>query len=147
MHSRDSLNNIAIEDLAWLEGRWQGEIGEDPIEEQWSAPANGAMMGMFRWMRGESVRIYELILLRREGDEIMLRLKHFNRDLVALEEKDKTVEFVLVELRDEEAVFLERGVENPPWLLYRREGDSLTAWFEREPEPPRIQGVFQYCRS
>jgi len=34
-----------VGDLAWLQGVWKGKVGADDVEETWSAPKNGSMMG------------------------------------------------------------------------------------------------------
>jgi hypothetical protein len=35
-------------DLSWLADNWYGEKEDVHVEEQWTAPAGNAMMGMFR---------------------------------------------------------------------------------------------------
>jgi hypothetical protein len=43
-----------LADLPWLSGAWFGQVGQDLVEEHWSDPAAGTLMGMFRSMRDET---------------------------------------------------------------------------------------------
>ena len=45
-----NLVNVSVFDLSWLSGAWYGQVGDDLIEEHWSGPAAGTLMGMFRWI-------------------------------------------------------------------------------------------------
>ncbi len=92
-------------------------------------------MGMFRWIHEGRVRFYEFITIEREGIELVLRIKHFNPGLLGWEEKNTSTEFVLVQISEHEAVFLQRKVKKSlaPWMIYRlQEGQTLIAYFEAE---------------
>ncbi|HEV7200867.1 MAG TPA: DUF6265 family protein [Candidatus Limnocylindria bacterium] len=118
-----------IQALAWVSGRWVGSHGADTIEEQWSAAAGGGMMGMFRAITDSHPRFYELITFDPEGEGLVCRFKHFNRDLSGWEEKDEALTLDLVALTETDAVFLRRGAER--WMTYRRAAaDRLVVFFE-----------------
>jgi len=90
-----------VEDMAWLTGHWVGEALGGTVEEIWSPPLAGAMMGMFRLVEDEKTVFYELMTIVEEDGSLVLRLKHFNGgDLSAWEEKDEAVDFPLVEAVD-----------------------------------------------
>lgn len=126
------LKNITPADFDWLSGNWSGYHGTDQIEEQWSAPAGGELMAMFRWMREGKVRFYEFILLEQDGEYVVMRFHHFYPGLKMWEEKDRPTEFLLVQYRPNEAVFLQTNKPGP-WLIYRREGEQrLLVYFETE---------------
>ena len=107
-HPTDPIS-AGIEAFAWLTGRWAGGHGTDEIEEQWSGAAGGGMIGMFRAITGGRPRFYELIALDVEGEGLVCRFRHFNRDLTGWEEKDAPLELDLVALTEQR-----RGVP-PPW--------------------------------
>jgi hypothetical protein len=94
-----------IADLAWLAGEWTGTGLGGVSEETWAAPADGAMVGMYRLVVGGKVSFYEFMNLREEGGTLVLRLKHFNADLTPWEEKDRWVQFPLAKLAPTEAWF------------------------------------------
>lgn len=121
--------SAGIDAFAWLSGRWSGHHGPDEIEEQWSGAAGDGMIGMFRAITNGRPRFYELIALDAEGEGLVCRFRHFNRDLTGWEEKDAPLELDLVALTEQNAVFLRRGKER--WMTYRREPDDrLTVFFE-----------------
>lgn len=95
----------SIDEIAWIAGHWHGEAFGGKIEEVWSQPAGGAMMGMFRLVQGDDVGFYELMLLREEAGSLAFRLKHFNSDLKGWEEKDEVETRKLVALEDQIAFF------------------------------------------
>ena len=63
---------------------------------------------MFRAITGGRPRFYELIALDVEGEGLMCRFRHFNRDLTGWEEKDAPLELDLVALTERR-----RGVPPP----------------------------------
>ena len=91
----------AVEDMAWLAGHWVGEALGGTVEEIWSPPRGGAMMGMFRLVKDGKTVFYELMTIVPENGSLALRLKHFNADLTGWEEKKDTVDFPLVEVADD----------------------------------------------
>ena len=106
------------------------------------------MISMFRWIHDGKPRFYELVTLYERDGEILIRLKHFHSDMVGWEEKEKAIEFVLVALSEQEAIFWQRNAENAPWMVYRREaGDRLISYFERENQPPVESDMFIYQRA
>ncbi|HRP63167.1 MAG TPA: DUF6265 family protein [Phycisphaerales bacterium] len=81
-----------LADFTFLTGTWQGEMNGEFVEEVWSQAEGGAMMGMFRWLHASGTpRMYELLTITRQGDDVYLRLRHFNAAMVAWEEKDAPV--------------------------------------------------------
>ena len=157
--SKESLAGTPIDRLAWLQGRWIGEQNGERIEEHWSAPECGMMMGMFRWTREGKVWLTEHFTIESEppilderrgegaggeGSGLVLRIKHFHPGLTAWEEKEDSVTFDLVEIRPSFGAWLRRGGKGTMWLLYERKGDVLEAWFEKENEPGPFEGRFRY---
>ena len=61
------LKNTKLSDLAWLSGSWCGQVGQDVLELQYSQPRYDSIMGMFRWIKEETVQFYEFILLELDG--------------------------------------------------------------------------------
>lgn len=87
----------SLSDLSWLAGHWEGVgIGGAAASEVYSAPAGNQMVGHFRQLRpnGE-VLFYELITIVQAGDTLEYRIKHFNSDMTAWEEKNQMMTFRL----------------------------------------------------
>lgn len=106
-----------VEDLAFLAGHWRGEGLGGEVEETWSPPLAGEMLGSFRLIRNGAPSFYEILVLSREDDRIVMRIKHFNPGLLGWEEKDESLAFPLIEVRDGTAWF--HG------LTLHRDGDHL----------------------
>ena len=139
--------DAAAGDVAWMAGRWVGEHDGDRIEEWWSEPHAGMMLGMFRWHRDGEPRFYELMSMEPDAAHLVFRIKHFAPGLIGWEEKDAAVTLDLVKLTDGEAVFLKRGEER--WMVYQRAPDTndLLAWFETAAEPRTPGDEFRYARG
>ena len=95
----------SISQMAWLAGSWAGEgLGGD-VEEMWSAPSGGTMIGSFKLVQGDEPSIYEIELMVEVGGSLEWRVKHFNPDFSAWEEKADFVSFPLVKIEEEAAYF------------------------------------------
>ena len=67
--------------FGFLAGRWVGKMGEDLVEEHWSAPSGNGIMGMFRWCdaeQGQRANMLELLSINGDKDGVSLRLRHFS---------------------------------------------------------------------
>jgi hypothetical protein len=106
-----------LEAMKWLVGQWKGTGLGGVSEEIWSEPAGGVMMGMYRLVVNGKPSFYEFIHLAEENGSLVMKLKHFNADLTAWEEKERFVTFRLVKLGANEAYF--------SGLTFRRSVDRL----------------------
>ena len=89
-----------LEDAAFLVGSWEGTAFGGRIEEVWNPPSAGSMVGMFKFFVEDQVVFYELFLMTVEDGTLSLKVKHFNPDFSAWEEKEDFVEFRLVKVDD-----------------------------------------------
>ena len=94
-----------IADLAWLAGRWVGEGLGGTMDEVWSEPAGGAMVGYFRLVRDGKPVFYEIMTLIESEGSVEMRLKHVNPDMTGWEEKADFVTFKLAKLEKEAVYF------------------------------------------
>lgn len=142
--------SVTVADFAWLAGSWQGEVQGSFVEELWSTPAGGGLMGMFRWMNGGrdgTLAMYELLSLEPGAEGPILWLRHFNPKLVGWEDKEGAIAFHLVAYKPGEATFDNRDPEKPARITYRREGgDRLISLLERKAQdgkPTVTEFVYQ----
>jgi hypothetical protein len=82
-----------IDDAAWLAGRWVGEGFGGQMEEAWTPPVGGQMVGHFRYWREGEPQFYEFLMMDVVEGGVRMRVKHFNPDMVGWEEKDGWVTF------------------------------------------------------
>lgn len=97
--------SASIDDIAWISGHWQGSAMGGEFEETWNPSFAGTMVGMFKFAKDGQVQFYELLTIVEQDSSLLLRLKHFDKDLNGWEEKDKSVEFPLQSLSDTIAKF------------------------------------------
>ncbi len=116
------LGQGTLQDVAWLAGSWQGTAFGSRFEEVWNPPSAGSMVGMWKLYDDEKgVDFYELLLLKEEGDGLVLLVKHFTRDFVAWEEKADFVTFRLVKVEEDAVHF--SGLS-----FYRRGEDRIDGY-------------------
>jgi hypothetical protein len=63
-------NKASLADLAWLTGCWEGRQGQAVIEEVWSKPAGGSMLGFGRTVNGGRTTNYEFMHVREENGSL-----------------------------------------------------------------------------
>jgi hypothetical protein len=96
----ESSPPATIEVMAWLTGGWSGTgLGGD-VEEMWSPPRAGRMLGMYRIIKDDRVLFYELLVLREVDNSLELRIKHFDAELRGWEDREDSVMFPFVAQRD-----------------------------------------------
>ena len=108
---------VRVADLSWLAGRWGGEGLGGSIDEVWSEPAGGSMVGYFRLVRDGKPVFYELLTLLESENSVEMRLKHANPDMTGWEEKAAFITFKLVKHDNTGAYF--------SGLTFRRVSDDL----------------------
>ena len=91
--------------LNFITGHWQGEAFGGITEEIWSPALGGSMMCVFKLVVEGNVLFYEICTITEEDNTLILRLKHFNRDLKGWEEKEETVDFRLVKVEKNRVYF------------------------------------------
>ncbi len=109
--------------LAWLAGCWEGQTGPVRIEEQWSKPAGGTMLGLSRNMKGDKVIFSEFMRIVQDEGKIVYTPR--------IGTKEAPVPFGLIRMSADEAVFENLGRRFPQRIVYRREPNgSLFARIE-----------------
>ena len=82
-----------LADATLLIGSWTGTAFGGTLEEVWNPPSAGSMVGFFKLMHDGEVSFYEILLLAEEEGTLNLKVKHFNADFSAWEEKEDHVTF------------------------------------------------------
>ena len=110
-----------LADARFLVGSWAGTAFGEKMEESWSAPTGGSMVGTFKLFDGDEPAMYELMLLTVEDGTLSLKVKHFNADFTAWEDKPDYVNFKLVKLSANELHF--GGIS-----FYKRDDNHLDGY-------------------
>lgn len=115
-----------LDGLAWMAGCWRSERGGVLSEEQWMAPAGGAMFGTSRTVRDGRLVEFEFLEIRARDGGV---------DYVAHPSGQATTTFTLRAPDDDgrDAVFENPEHDFPRRIVYRREPDgSMHARIEGE---------------
>jgi hypothetical protein len=130
--------------LSWIVGHWGGEMWGGNVEEIWTAPQAGSMMGMFRFVRNGRVGVYELLAIEQDESGPVLRLRHFGRGLVAREAEP--IAMPLKSQTDSEAVFATTTGKRTVITFRRAGADEIDVVLEREEPPGMKTDLFRYKR-
>lgn len=105
-----------IADVAWLTGHWRGEGLGGTVDEIYSEPGGGAMVGHFRLVKDGKAVFYEIMTILEHEGSLEMRLKHVNADMTGWEEKNDFVSFRLAKIEPGAAYF--------SGMTFKRAGDD-----------------------
>jgi Domain of unknown function (DUF6265) len=120
-----------LENAAWLAGSWTGTGFGQEFEEVWNPPSAGSMVGLFKLFKDDGVSFYEILTITVDDGTLSLKVRHFNADFTAWENKDEFVNFRLVKL-EQDALhfgglsFYRRDNDHIDGYIVMRNGDKLT---------------------
>ena len=98
-----------IEALAWMEGAWGGEKDGVAMEEVWTGPRGGALLGLHRDVKGQRMLSWEFLRIQATDAGILY---------FASPRSAPPTPFKLVETGDKRAVFENTQHDFPQRILY-----------------------------
>jgi hypothetical protein len=98
-----------VEQLSWLEGRWQGVSGGVAMEEQWTSVSGGALLGLHRDVKAGRMVAFEFLRIQATPEGTFYFASPNSRPPVA---------FRLVELGERRVVFENPQHDFPRRILY-----------------------------
>jgi uncharacterized protein DUF6265 len=132
--------DVSLSDLAWMAGGWGMSKEGISIEERWTSPAGGMMLGVERTISKTKNRVVEFEFLRLED-------RPSGIFYVAQPNGQPPTEFKLVHGSDSEAVFENRQHDFPKRITYRKDSaDAITAAVDDGENPPKKKQEFHYRR-
>lgn len=111
-----------LQDLAWLEGRWAGKIGDQDLEEHWSAPKSGSLAALVRLTGAGGTEMVELIVIEPQDDTLMLHLQQWDAGYKPRAEGAQ--KYVLKTLDKRSATFTSAGSASFKELTYVQPADG-----------------------
>lgn len=112
----------SLADVAWLEGRWIGDMPEGPVEHVILGPAFGHLPGFVRAVNADGVIFYEIWMIAEANGSLTNRVKHFSPQLAGWEAQDAYIDRPLV-ARDATHLYFDGAT-------YARTGpDSFVVYF------------------
>jgi len=101
----ESSPEVTVDAAAMLAGGWFGTAFGQRFEETWNPPSAGTMVGLFKLFGDDGVTLYEIELITVEDGALTLKVRHFNADFSAWEDRTESVDFRLARLGDGELHF------------------------------------------
>jgi Domain of unknown function (DUF6265) len=124
--------------VGWLAGCWEQSSGARVVEEQWTRPRGGVMLGVGRTVQGDSLVEYEQVRLFERGGKLVY---------AAAPSSQAPAEFESTHVTDSAVTFENLTHDFPQRVIYRRRSpDSLVARVEGV-RRGQLRGVdFPYAR-
>ena len=127
-----------VAQLAWLAGCWERASGPRVVEEQWTRPRGGLMLGVGRTVNGDSLVEYEQVRLFERGGKLVY---------AAAPSGQTPAEFESTEVSESAVTFENLGHDFPQRVIYRRPtAESLVARVEGMRRGQLRGGDFPYVR-
>lgn len=121
-----------VESARWLAGCWELRAGARTTQEQWMAPAGGAMIGMSRTVVRDTVREWEHLVIGPSANGVAY---------TARPSRQAETSFAAEQLSDTLLLFTNPTHDFPQRILYRRVGtDSIVARIEG-PRGGQMRGI------
>jgi hypothetical protein len=128
----------SIQSVAWLQGCWESATPQRTIDEQWSAPRGGTMLGTGRTVRGERTVDYEFVLLRVDAGHLAYEAHPAGQPSAVFTASAATADRV---------VFENPVHDYPQQVGYERRGaDGLLGWIDGKEHGQAHRVEFSYQR-
>lgn len=115
-----------IEALGWMAGAWSVAANDRVVEEIWTAPAGGTMIGAGRTVSGDKTKFFEFLqVIEKDGTLVY----------IASPRGGATTEFAMSAIGALSVTFANPKHDFPQKISYRRDAEKLCARVEGEGEP------------
>lgn len=106
----------SLADLAWLTGCWEGRQGEAVIEEVWSKPGGGSMIGFGRTVKANKTTSFEFMQFREQAGSLVY---------LPQPQGGARVSFPLKDSFGGKLTFENKEHDFPQRVIYERKGPGL----------------------
>ena len=124
--------------LAWLTGCWEGKAEGGLVDERWSAPAGGTLLGTSRTVKDDKTVFHEFLLVRETEGSLLLTVHA---------QGQQPVSFRLQQLGKSDAIFANAAHDFPQRIVYHRKGNTLIARAEGEQRDQKRQLRYKLKRT
>lgn len=112
----------ALADLAWIAGSWTGTIQGVEMEEHWTKPNGGSMIGIHRDVAKGRTVSFEFLRIEMQNDQLVY--------LSMPNGRSPATPFPLKELSGTRVVFENPAHDFPQRIIYWKDGHDLRARIE-----------------
>ena len=122
----------SLDSVAFLAGTWTGEEGGVAMEEHWTTPAGGLMLGLHRDVAPGKAAFFEFLRIEATPKGIVY---------LASPKGAPATTFPLVESAGNRAVFENREHDFPTRIIYRLTTDGCSTASGGDEREARVRGV------
>ena len=128
-----------LDDLAWMAGSWAGKSERGvSMEEVWTAPAGGMMLGLHRDVFPDGKGFFEYLRVEAGPEGI---------DYLASPRGAEPTAFHLVQLEGTRAVFEKADHDWPKRIIYTLEGSTLCSVAEGDEDQRRARWCWERVKD
>jgi Domain of unknown function (DUF6265) len=144
------IDHPTVQSLSFMCGCWitKAPSGDGAIEENWTRAIGNSMVGTCRFIERQQARMFELLTIEDSSSSPVMRIRHFDAQLNAREEKSSPIQCNLESCTEQEAIF--SCTSDPGGLKHiiysRPAADTLNAIVEKERDGKTSRSVFEYKR-
>ena len=111
-----------LNDLGWMAGSWIGTVQGVEMEEHWTAPKGGSMIGIHRDVGKGRTMLFEFLRIEQQGDQIVY--------LSMPNGRSPATPFPAKEITGTRVVFENPAHDFPQRIIYWKDGNDLRARIE-----------------
>jgi hypothetical protein len=126
-----------VDRLAWMAGCWSLRSGTAIIEEHWTQPAGGAMLGLSRTLKDGRMVFHEFMRIEEQGSALVFTARA----------SATPVAFRAAVANESEVVFENPAHDFPQRITYRRQTGALDATLEGKDRGKERMQRFPYTRA
>lgn len=101
-----------------MAGTWTLKHKWGDMEEFWGPPMGNNMVSSYRCVKDGKVVFYEFVVIEQTNGLPVMKMRHFNPGNIGWEEKDKALNYKLISLTKNKAVF--ESPDKTLKLIYER---------------------------
>ncbi|WP_159467780.1 DUF6265 family protein [Dyadobacter sp. 3J3] len=136
----------SINDLAFMSGTWVMKHEWGDMEEFWGPPMGNSLISSYRCVKDGKVVFYEFVVIEQIDDIPIMKLRHFNPGSIGWEDKNSPLEYPLVSISKNKAVF--EAKDKSLRLIYQLTNENLEVILEEKNKNNEMEKmIFAYKRK
>lgn len=136
----------SINDLAFMSGTWTMKHEWGDMEEFWGPPMGNSLISSYRCVKDGKVVFYEFVVIEQIENVPIMKLRHFNPGSIGWEDKNSPLEYPLVSLSKNKAVF--EAKDKSLRLIYQLVNGNMEVILEEKNKNNEMEKmVFAYERK
>ena len=117
-----SDDHAKVENLGWLTGSWDGQLGPNVLEENWSLPRSGSIASLVRQTGPDGMGMVEIVFIEEANGTLELHLQQWDSGFVS--RTPGAQKMTMSEMTENSITFLAVGEGGLAELKYSRPAED-----------------------